>query len=77
MFAEAINTPAHLARFSLLASASGVDVNQTLSEIEMNIEWTRLKAPEIATWVRNEKGSAVNIKLSLLAFVTLLFVILL
>lgn len=77
MFAEAINSPAHLESFTLLASAAGLSVNETFSEIEENIRWMMVKAPEIAVWVRNEKGAAVKLNFSIMAFVTFVFVMLL
>lgn len=77
MFAETINTPTHLAKFNLLASAAGLAVNETLSEIEKNLQWVDEKAPEIAAWVENEKSFAVNVKLSIMAFLTFVFTMLL
>ena len=77
MFAEAINTKTHLDRFISLASAAGVSVNETATEIEENIRWLSIKAPEIAKWVKNEKGSAMKLKFPMLAFITFVFVMVL
>lgn len=76
MFAEAINSPAHLESFILLAKTAGLSANETLTEIEENIRWVAAKAPEIALWVENEgeKGSAMKMKFSIMAFVTFVFV---
>lgn len=74
MFAEAINSPAHLESFSLLAKTAGLSANETFTEIEENIRWVMTKAPEIALWVENEKGTAMKMKFSVMAFVTFVFV---
>lgn len=77
MFAEAINSPAHLESFTLLANAVGLSVNETFLEIEENIRWMMVKAPEIAMWVENEKGAAMKMKFSIMAFIIFVFVMLL
>lgn len=74
MFAEAINSQGHLESFTLLASAAGLSANETFLEIEENIRWMMMKAPEIAMWVENEKGAAMKMKFSIMAFVTFVFV---
>lgn len=58
-------------------TAAGLTEKETLSEIEENIRWVIAKAPEIGLWVENEKGAAMNMKFSIMAFVTLVFVMLL
>lgn len=77
MFAEATNTPAHLERFISLASVAGISVNETVAEIEENIRWIMVKAPEIAKWVVNEKGAGMKLKATALTVVTFIFVMLL
>lgn len=77
MFAEAINTLAHLERFASLASAAGISVNESVAEIEENIRWIMVKAPEIAKWVVNEKGAGMKLKATTLTVVTFIFVMLL
>lgn len=68
MFAEAINTQAHLELFISLASAAGLDadddnVSETIATIEENIRWINLKAPEIEDWA----NGAFGLKFSVLA----------
>lgn len=77
MFAEAINTPAHLKSFVLLSNAAGLNVIDTIVEIEENIRWMTMKAPQIAMWVRNEGGSGIKLKASFLTVVTFIFVMVL
>lgn len=74
MFAEAINTRAHLERFIALATTAGQNVDDTVTEIEENIRWMSVKAPEIAEWVENEKGSGMKLKASILTTVLFIFV---
>jgi hypothetical protein len=74
MFAEAINTQAHLERFISLASTAGLSVNETIAEIEENIRWLTMKAPEIGKWVENEKSYAKNLKATIVTLIAILFV---
>lgn len=77
MFAEAINTEAHLESFISLASTAGINVDETILEIETNIHWMSVKASEIANWVAIENGASMSVKASLLTVITFIFVILL
>lgn len=77
MFAEAINTPAHLESFKSLATAAGLSTDEsmeTIAAIEENIRWMTAKAHEIAKWVN---GSTVGAKLSILSVVAFVFVMVL
>lgn len=77
MFAEAINTQAHLEQFISLVSAAGLDadddnVKATIATIEDNIRWISLKAPEIEDWL---KGGVSKLNFSILAAIgALIFV---
>lgn len=71
MFAQSINTQSELEKFRALAIDAGLTVDEavdTVVEIEENIRWMIVKAPEIAKWVETEKSSGVNIKISSLTF---------
>jgi hypothetical protein len=49
-----------------------VDVNvdeSIIGEIEKNLHWMENKVPEIATWVKNEKGGAGKLKFSLMTII--------
>lgn len=73
MFAEAINSPSHLQRFVALATTAGFNATETVTDIERNIEWIAVKAPEIDLWVA---GSAVYVKASILTVLAFIFVLL-
>lgn len=74
MFAEAINTPAHLERFTALAAKAATTVDDAVTEIEENIRWMTVKAPEIRVWVENEKGSGMKLNASTLTAALFIFV---
>lgn len=74
VFAEAINTESHLERLKELATEVEVNVDESIKEIEKNLHWMREKVPEIATWVKNEKSSAVKLKFSLMTVIFSIFV---
>lgn len=76
MFAEAINSRAHLERFISLASTADLEVSETVAEIERNIRWMELKAPEIAKWTASMKGAAINLKASTLIVMAFIFMLL-
>lgn len=86
MFAQAINSQAHLLQFELLAGTAGglgldkifaFDAIEASEKIRENIRWALVKAPEIGYWVENEKGSGTKIKFHVMAFVTFVCVMLL
>ncbi|XP_070503481.1 aminopeptidase N-like [Chironomus tepperi] len=74
-FAEAINTEDHSKRLKNLAANHGIDVSKTIEEIEKNIHWMSMKVPEIATWVKNEKGAAIKLNFSIIAVIFSLSII--
>jgi hypothetical protein len=69
IFAEAINTESHLEQLKELGIALDVDVDGSVREIEKNLYWMEMKVPEIAAWVKNEKGGAGRLKFPLLAVI--------
>lgn len=69
IFAEAINTEAHLEKFKELGIEVNVDVDESVREIEKNLAWMEKKVPEIYTWVKNEKGGAGKLKFSIMIFI--------
>jgi hypothetical protein len=59
MFAEAINSQAHLEQFISLAnsiSAGRLNLESSKVQIQENIRWIELKAPEIENWLKSEAG---------------------
>lgn len=59
MFAEAINSRAHLLRFTVLSTLAGYNATEAIEEIERNIEWVDVKGPEIALWAA---GGTIHVK---------------
>jgi hypothetical protein len=76
MFAEAINSQAHLEQFISLAnskSAGRLDLEPSIAQIKENIHWIELKAPEIENWLKSEAG---KLNFSIMAsFATSIFVL--
>lgn len=73
-FAEAISSQAHLDSFISLASIAEVQVDEAVAQIEENIRWMAAKAPEIGKWTASMKGTAINLKASVLTILALMFV---
>ena len=67
MFAEAINSPAHLQMFNGLAATAGFNSTETVEAIERNINWIAVKAPEIESWVNSSAYVKASI-MSILSF---------
>lgn len=72
MFAEAINTKEHLEHFHALLRLANLVERETIETIEENIRWMTYKKSELADWV----NGATELKASLLAIATFIFVIL-
>lgn len=62
VFAEAINTEVHSDRLKEIGIQLNIDVNDTITEIEKNIQWMLIKVPEIDTWFTN---GAINLSQSI------------
>jgi hypothetical protein len=53
-----------------------VDIDSALDEIEGNLYWMKVKAPEIAVWIENERGFSTKVNYSItLAVASFIFII--